>query len=275
MNMLDASKLALWPGRARRCVASISWALALTSIACCKEATVSSVTRAKPYVCDTAHDYRAFEGSATLAEVNRLVPRREQTREQREQLDLGDPLWQFGPKTEVRCSTDGFLELRYATPDPGGFPAARNRMTVTLAPGTRLLDPQAYARMNALANALDEALVVLRTKSCSESSAPCDLQRNPDPLHFPGTHHMYTTDSEFMPIGQRAWFWRSVKDQRQVLRAVFSTTDGRFDIEVLVEEMDAGEHDLGGLHLIPELLSNEYDKRLRRDGGAAEGGTRG
>jgi hypothetical protein len=276
--MREALKLADWPGCARRCVGPVYWALALAGLGCRTEATVSSAASAKseaPYVCDEAHDYRVFDGSVTLAGVNAQVPRREQTMQQAESLTPGDPLWQFQEKPEVRCSADGLLELRYAVPAPSGFSAARNRMTVSIAPGARLLDPQAHARMKALAEAADEALALLRTKSCSDSGAPCDLQRNPDPLRFPGTRAQYAVGSEFKQIGRRAWFWQFVKDQRQVLRAIFCTTDGRFDVEVLVEIMDAADGGFGALGLIPELLSDEYDKRLRLDGGFAEGGSRG
>lgn len=230
-----------------------------------------------PYVCDEAHDYRVFERSDMLASVNAHVPRREQTREQRETLTPGDPLWQLQPQPEVRCSADRFLELRYASVDAAqnaiAFADAPHRMTVTLAPGARLLDPFAHARMQRLAAALDEALTLLRTKTCSESGAPCELQRNADPLRFPGTTDQYALGSEFVQLGRRAWFWRFVKDERRVLRALFSTTDGRFDVEVLVETSAGGG--LGALGSVPELLSDEYDRRSQVDGGGAQGGSHG
>jgi hypothetical protein len=225
------------------------------------------------YVCGGAHDYRAFEGSAALADINALAPRREQTRSQAESLTPGDPLWELS-KPEIRCSEGGFLELRYSVSNAGGFQDAPHRLTVTIAPGARLLDPQAHSRMSELAAALDESLSQLRTKSCSERGEPCDLRRNPDPLRFPGTRIQYAVSSEFKQIGRRAWSWRFASGERQVERVLFCTTDGRFDIEVLLETRDS-ENGTGTLSLLPELLSDEYDKRPRPTGSGTTGGSHG
>ena len=229
---------------------------------------------ATSFVCDSAHDYRAFARSQKLKSLNNYVPRKEQTERQRYDLTPGDPLWQFEERPEARCSADRNLELRYAATGSGGFASARNRLTVTIAPGGRLLDPMAHDRMAALANALDEALTLLRTKSCSTTSGEsCDLTRNKDPLIFPDCRLQYTVGTEFYKVGQRAWYWYFCRGPHEVLRAVFTTTDGRFDVEIVVEETREGsQDDTGALHLLPELLSDEYDKAPRPDGGAFQGG---
>jgi hypothetical protein len=223
-----------------------------------------------PYVCDEAHDYRRFQGLAPLSDINALVPRREPTRGQRESLTPGDPLWEFERQPDARCSDEGFLELRFAVPSPGGFSAAPQRLTITIAPGRRLLDPEALARMQRLAVALDEALTLLRTKPCSDRGEPCDLQRSPDPLRYPGDRAQYAVDSEFPRVGLRAWAWRFASGGRRVERVLFTTSDGRFDLEVLVETTDTAADATGALHLIPGLLSEEYDRRYHHDG--ASGG---
>jgi len=275
--MTDAGRLTHGANRAVWRSASLCWVLSLIAACCRNEGSASSPVSAKAgvsYACDTSHDYRAFEGSAILANVNFNAPRREQTTAELETLTPGPPLWEFQQTPDVRCSTDGFLELRYSVADPEGFSAARNRMTVTIAPGSRLLDPQAHERMRSLAMAADEALTLLRAKTCSGAGVPCDLERNQDPLRFTGTALQYSIDSEFKHIGRHAWFWQSVKDQRQIMRTLFCTTDGRFDVEVLVETMDPAGASPGSLILIPELLSNEYDRRVSQDRGPAQGEAR-
>jgi hypothetical protein len=129
--------------------------------------------------------------------------------------------------------------------------------------------------MAKLALALDEALSELRAKPCSENGSPCDLKRNPDPLRFPGSRAQYSVGSEFQKIGQRGWLWYFGKGQYQVLRAIVSTSDGKFDVEVLVESMDSATDGTDRLHLVPEVISDEYDKASRANGGRAEGGSRG
>ena len=230
---------------------------------------------ASPYVCGSAHDYRLFGTLPIFNSLNAYVPRRAQTKSQRESLSPGDPLWQLQETPEARCSAEGYLELRYAAKRSEGFASSRNRLTMTIAPASRLLDPLAYDRMAKLAFALDEALSELRAKPCSDSGAPCDLKRNADPLRFPASRAQYSVGSEFKRIGQRGWLWYFGKGQYQVLRAIISTTDGRFDVEVLVESMDTATDGTDALHLVPEVISNEYDKVSRANRSTAEGGSRG
>jgi hypothetical protein len=232
-------------------------------------APVGAADGAHSFMCGASRDYRPFLGSAVLAGLNTHVPRREQTRAEAESLTPGRPFWQFQDKPQVGCSSDGYLELRYATPEGGSFPTEPNRMTITIAPGGRLLDPEAYARMKSLATALDEALTLLRTKSCSDQGARCDLQLNQDPLRFPGTRTQYSVDSEFKNIGRRAWVWQLARNGHQILRTTFSTSDGRFDVQVVLDTTGSQEAGTGSLELIPQLLSDEYDKGRRPDGGVA------
>jgi hypothetical protein len=293
--MFDARPLNLRAGRARRCIGVVGWGLVM--VACRNEPSPNSESRAVespagaspaggvsssataklafPYVCDAAHDYRAFERSAVLARINWELPRKEQTREQAEDLTPGDPLWQLDPKPDISCSADGLLQLRYAPPGPTGFEAARNRLTVTFAPGARLLDPLAHARMKALAESVDEALRVMVGSRCMGTDAPCVLTSNPEPLRYPGASSRHAPEGEFPPIGQRAWLWQSRKTEQKVLRAIFCTTDGKFDVELLVEAMDAGDRGMSELELLPVLLSHEYDERPRQSGDRADGGSRG
>jgi hypothetical protein len=230
---------------------------------------------ASPYACDGAHDYRIFATLPVLKSLNAHVPRKAQSKSQRDSLSPGDPLWQFQETAEPRCSGEGHLELRYAAKGSEDFASSRNRLTVTFAPAGRLLDPLAYDRMAKLALALDEALTELRSKPCCKDGAPCDLKRNADPLRFPASRPQYSVGGEFKKIGQRGWFWHSDNGQYQVLRAIVSTTDGRFDVEFLVESMDHATDGTDTLQLVPEVLSDEYDKVSQTKGGAAEGGSRG
>jgi hypothetical protein len=225
------------------------------------------------YVCDKANDYQAFETLPALRAVNDLAPRKEQTKDQREDLTPGDRLWQLQETPDTRCSADGLLELRYTAAGSSDFGTARNRMTVTLAPAARLLDPLTHERMSALASALDEALTELRSKTCTETGGPCDLKRSPHPLRFPGSPVQYSVASEFKKIGQRGWTWYSAQGPYQTSRTRFTTSDGRFDVEVLVETMDKPT---GSFHLLPERISDDYDAIARaRANAAARGGSGG
>ena len=65
---------------------------------------------------------------------------------------------------------------------------------------------------------------------------------------------------EFKRIGRRAWFFYSVEGPYRVLRAVFTTSDGRYDLELVVEIMDSTPETRDSFQLLPEALSDEYDK---------------
>ena len=226
--------------------------------------------------CGSAHDYRVFKKVDVLWAVNVLTPRKAQTPQQRESLTPGDPLWKLQDVPDARCLPEGFLELRYAATDAADFATARNRLTVTVAPGGRLLDPAAYERMSGLAGALDEALSLLDTKTCSAAGAPCDLTRHPNPLRFPGSRVQYQLGSEFKQIGQHAWYWYSTHGPYQVLRALLTTKDGLFDVEVVVETTGGTDDATDSLALLPERISRGYDRTLQPSADAAvKGGPRG
>ncbi len=277
-----------WPtlraGRIPRRVLSglVAAASVLTLVGCRSARSPAAAGGGAPgtaadFVCDGTHDYRAFKALPALGALNELAPRKAQTPEQRETLTPGDPLWRLQEVPDASCSPEGYLELRYAATDAKDFASARNRVTVTVAPVGRLLDPVAYQRLAALASALDEALALLRTKTCSEAGAPCDLKRNQNPLRFPGSHLQYSLGGEFKKVGQRGWYWYTTRGPYQVLRAVLTTGDGRFDVEVLVETTGGGPEDAtDSLALLPERISDGYDKMLRAGvGAAARGGPGG
>lgn len=198
-------------------------------------------------------DYAAFENIPVLSSMNDFVPRQQQTSTQRDNLDMGTAAWQFPAKPEVTCTASNHLQLSYQQ--------AQNRVTITIAPAASLLDPQAHARLLAMASALEEALVALRTKSCSDTGTPCDLKRNADPLAFSGSALTYSVQTEFPAIGQRAWRSVSIKDGVENNRTVYTSTDGKFDVAVDVRLSKSPEADAGSFHLVSEYLSKSYDAR--------------
>jgi hypothetical protein len=232
--------------------------LACLSLASCKPAqspqsdVSQPVVTKSPFQCG-AQNYVAFENLPVLSSMNDLVPRKQQTAAQRNKLEAGTAAWQLPVKPVVTCTASNHLQLSYKQ--------AQNSVVLTIAPAGALLDPLAHTRMLAMASALEEALVTLRTKSCSDSGKPCTLTRNPDPLAFPGSALAYSVQTEFPAIGQRAWQSVSMKDGVDDRRTVYTSTDGKFDVAVEVRITKVPEADDGALHLVSEYLSKAYDER--------------
>lgn len=215
------------------------------------------------FVCG-GRDYRLLANLPALLAVNDFVPRNDRTPSQKEALESASPLWLLQDQPTVKCNARNQAELSFTEAGSPDFATAQRKLMITIAPAGELLDPAVHARMLSLATTLDEALAELRSKPCSSTGAPCDLKRNPDPLEFSGTKVAYTLSTEFPKIGRRAWQQYSAQGGAYAQRILFTSTDERFDFSVFVYMTAADEILRSSFHILPERLSNEYDKLTKR-----------
>jgi hypothetical protein len=215
-----------------------------------------------PYVCGV-NDYRQFEKLTLFQSMDSFVPRLKQTQKQRADLDPGNALWHMPAQPQLLCTPQHHLEMRYSVMGAADFANAHSRLTVLIAPAGHLLDAVMLQRLKAMSEATDEALIALRTKNCSLTNAyePCDLKRNPDPLRLSHTGLAYSTAVEFpKEVGSRAWRQYFKNNGYFSMKTTFTTTDGKFDISFLIESTSTDDSVNTAFFLVPERISNAYDK---------------
>jgi hypothetical protein len=226
---------------------------------------------ASAYLCAPGYDYRVFEGLSVFSRLTDHAPRKDQTQQQRYDMDPGDPLWLLPDKPQVSCTSDHQLQLRYADTRAKDFATAPSRVTITIAHAGKLLDPILYDRAKSMANSLEETKLGLDVSECWPSVKDCKKMLSPNPQYFETYDdnyvYGYSPAKEFSDeFVKRSWQWFFKKDGYFINRIIFKTKDENFDVLTMVEHKlpvtgKNSELLLDAFYTLPIMISSDYGDR--------------